>query len=191
MLSKTSTSPESMGAFNICGVFSSRDVQGANHCRRQQGLVQRGLCTQWVLSTLLPPPSSAEPHLKVFSYARTPAQQGPSQGRGRFPGMGKQGHARNERVAAAGQHHLGDAQGASHEMFMLICLGKTDYRNLLFIATKLKDFLTTGCKNPLNEAPQLSRALGRALALSPPSPLEVLFLSSVSCQESLQLCSWI
>lgn len=75
---------------------------------------------------------------------------------------------------------------------MLIYLGKTDYRNVLFIATKLKDFLTIGCKNPLNEALQLSGALGRALAQAPPPPtLEVLFLSSVSCQESLQLCSWI
>lgn len=62
-------------------------------------------------------------------------------------------------------------------MLTFICLGKTDDGNLLFIATKLKDFLTTGCKNPLNEAPELSRALGRALAPGPPSPLEVLFLS--------------
>lgn len=64
-----------------------------------------------------------------------------------------------------------------HGMLTYMCLGKTDDGNLLFIATKLKDFLTTGCKNPLNEAPELSRALGRARAPGPPSPLEVLFLS--------------
>lgn len=77
------------------GAFSRRDARGANSQGIQQGLAEGGLHPRWVLGTLPPTshllPSSAQPRLKEFSRARTPAQQspvGPRQGRGRSPGTG-------------------------------------------------------------------------------------------------------
>lgn len=87
---QTSSSPGSSGAFSIPGAFSGRDVRGANPRGIQQGLAKGGPRPRWVLGTLPPTshflPSSAQPQLKEFSRAGTPARQSPA---GTEPGQGE------------------------------------------------------------------------------------------------------